>query len=265
MTPLFGLDQVSLAALPVNPVGTARLAGEVAKAIATWEPRASVERTRFDGTINGRLEAVITARADGLEFEVDMRATETLSEMRLRPAYLWEPGTDWTPTIGDAATVSADSPSRVIDGVTPVEVTGLDFGVGKAWTVALQGAASGAPGALLQVPGAVVVAGDMSTTCVGVAGSFNPLEDYTGTPEQDYLTGLDEFPPAWIFVSHDGEGLVTVAIGEMAVARQASAPLPSATSLIIGPVALTVERLAYWSRELTAREGVAFFRELQRG
>lgn len=266
MTPAFGTDHMALAALPMSPVGTARLAGEVAKAVATWEPRATVERTRFDGTMQGQVSALITAHADGVPFEVDLRSGETLAEMRLRPTYLWEPGATWVPTIGDPSAVSADSASRVIDGVTPVELTGLDFGLGVSWTIAIEADSAISAEDLLSIPGVLVSAFDGDTTCAGIPGTFGPLDDYAGdVAEKDYLSGLDEFPPAWFFLSHNGAGRLTVGLGEVATIRQASAPLPAASSLVLGPLAMTVTRLAYWRRELTARERIAFFRELQRG
>lgn len=266
MTPLFGLDQLALAALPMNPIGTARLAGEVAKAVSMWEPRASVERTQFSGDMGGRVTALVTARADGVPFEVDMRSTDTLGVMRLRPLYLWEPGPDWTPTLGDPSQVSADGPSRVFDGVTSVEISGLEFDGGQPWTVALEVDLAPGPTARLLQVGVVRVMGDLTTTCVGfeLPEAFDPLDDYTGPPEaQDYLTGLDTLPPAWVFLSYDGSGRVTVALGEVAATRPVT-PLADASSLELGPVAMTVQRLAYWRRELTARERVAFFRECQR-
>lgn len=268
MTPMFGLDQPALAALPMNPVGTARLAGEVAKAVSTWEPRASVERTQFDGDMGGRVSASIIARADGVPFQVDMRSTETLSDMRLRPAYLWEPGVGWAPTLGDPGAVSADGPTRVFDGLTLVEITGLEFGIGEAWTLGLEVTLPLAPPvAMLEVPGVVELSSHLEAVCPGFAlpDPFGPFDDYSGSPEeQDYLAGLDTFPPGWFFVSHDGVGNVTVGLGEVATTRAVSGTLPAASSIVLGPAAMTVHRLAYWQRELTARERVAFFRECQR-
>lgn len=264
MTPRFGTDQVALAALPMNPIGTARLAGEVAKAITRWEPRASVERAQFAGDMGGRVSATITARADGVPFEVDMRSTETLGDMRLHPDYLWEHGSDWTPALGDPAQVSADGPSRVFDGLTTVEITGLDFGAGVPWTLMLEMDLPGGPTAdLLSVVGAVVSQSNGTTSGPGLP-SFDVMEDLAPGADFYFLAGYASAPRFWFWLSHDGMGRVTAALGEISTTRVATGPLPAATVLALGPAAMTVHRLAYWRRELTARERVGVFRECQR-
>lgn len=267
MTPTFGLDQLALAALPMNAVGTARLAGAVARAVSTWEPRASVERTQFDGDMRGRVSASITARADGVPFEVDMRSTETLSDMRLRPSFLWEPGGDWAPSLGDPSAVSADGP-REFDGLTTVEITGLQFSLLYAWSIALEIDIPIAPAVgLLEIPGAIAVTSHLSVSCPGfeVPAPFSPTDDYAGDPDQlDYLAGFASFPKGWAFLSHDGHGHITAGLGEVATTRAVSGLLPDAESLVLGPAEMTVRRLAYWRRELTPRERIAFFRECQR-